>query len=76
MTSTQAVIVAIAMSDDLSYKEAERFWGEIQGHKDLPHSGDCTKECHPCLPCCYRMMVEDGARLEALLRDSQERSKP
>ena len=73
MTLEQAVIVAIGMSDEITYREAAKFWDAIQATKDLPHEGDCIKQPSPCRPCVYRMMLEDGERLLNLLHESSER---
>lgn len=68
MTLEQAIIVAIAMADEISYSGAKAFWERIQSHKDLPHEGDCLKQAAPCRPCCYKMMVADGKRLLELMK--------
>ncbi len=72
LTLEEAIIVSIGMMDEISYAEAEKFWGVLQGHKDLPHEGDCIKQPAPCRPCVYRLLMSDGERLLKLLGEMRK----
>jgi hypothetical protein len=76
MTLEEAVIVSIGMMDEIGFAEAGKFWRVVQGHKDLPHEGDCLKQAAPCRPCVYQMLLKDGQRLLSLLEEAGRTQGP